>query len=181
MEWPRDRWLDAFSHHRSRLAALPDALDRPTIRQACADAAVSPGKAEMAFLVAMAWGYGRRGYGPWRTARILSRNRLAANRLHAVASTLRRSGAEAAYWRLADERDCRLRFLGPAFGTKFLAFCSTDEQHPALILDRLVAQWLRRNTNFDINATRWNYLGYCQCLPIPPHHVSLGRCATGQT
>lgn len=115
-------------------------------------------------MVAMAWGYGGVGYGPWRITRILTQNRGAAARLHAAAVTLTSSGPESAYRRMTDYADCRLRFLGPAFGTKFLAFCSADSRQPALILDRLVASWLARNTRLQLNPIPWDPTAYSRYL-----------------
>lgn len=151
MTWPRQRWIDRFDHHAVALAQLPDGLDRATVIIACENAGVSTEAAEEAFLVVMAWGHGNVGYGPWRVARVLSQNRRAAARLRDVAATLRTDGALAAYRRLANYKDCRLRFLGPAFGTKYLAFCPTDERRPALILDRLVSSWLLHNVGLELD------------------------------
>jgi hypothetical protein len=162
--WPRQRWIDRFERHRALLIPLPDALDRPTIRRACVGAAESPETAEAAFMVAMAWGYGTVGFGPWRVARILATNRGAAARLQAAAETLGSHGPMPAYRRLGDPGDCRLRYLGPAFGTKFLAFCSSDRNRPPLILDRLVAAWLGQNAGLDLNPVPWNAHTYSRYL-----------------
>ena len=103
----------------------------------------------------MAWGYGTAvGYGPWRTRRVLMDTPDAARRLAAVAQTLAEGSALSAYSRLCNAGDCHLRWLGPAFGTKFLYFCQPirpDEQK-ALILDNLVATWLRRATQLNLNS-----------------------------
>jgi hypothetical protein len=161
IDWPRQQCIDLFQRHRSRLTLLPNNLDRSGIRSACADASESPEAAEAAFIVALAWGFGTSvGYGPWRINRILATNRRAAARLQAVAKALGTGGASAAYGRLSNDADCRLRFLGPAFGTKFLAFCSVDDERPALILDELVSAWLRRNTELDVNPIRWDLDAY---------------------
>jgi uncharacterized protein YjbJ (UPF0337 family) len=74
---------------------------------------------------------------PWRFLEAAKGERL--ERLQTVAATVRSGGPVAAYTRLAHYRDSRLRHLGPDFGTKYLAFCSAEDQPPALILDRLVA------------------------------------------
>jgi hypothetical protein len=58
----------------------------------------------------------------------------------------------------------RLPGLGPAFGTKFLYFCSPPGKPPALILDRLVSQWLRGHTDLLLNEARWSAATYARCL-----------------
>ena len=110
----------------------------------------------------MVWGYGEVGYGAFRVNRILSVNRAPGARLHTAVQVLLERGAVAGYAQLADYQASRLRFLGPAFGTKFLAFCSRDADHPALILDRLVANWLQRNTSLDLDPVPWNAFTYAR-------------------
>ena len=141
-------------------------LDRVSLRQACKGAATDAPSAENAFILIMAWGYGTEvGYGPWRTRRVLSENDRAAQKLAAVAKAVRTHGALVAYARLANDGDCRLRWLGPAFGTKFMYFCQPDEQKTtALVLDNLVATWLRRNTDLHFDAVSWSVSTYGQYL-----------------
>lgn len=95
-----------------------------------------------AFIAAMVWGYGPVGYGPFRTARVLQENADAGDRLAAVARVARDSGGMAAFEHIANRP---LRYLGVAFGTKYLYFCSVAHEHragPALILDAVVCRWL---------------------------------------
>ncbi len=141
---------------------LPNRLDREVVRQACSEAAVDADSAERAFIVVMAWGYGTEvGYGPWRTQRVLSQTPRAADRLASVARTLSEDGAIAAYSRLAHENDCGLRWLGPAFGSKYLYFCQPEGQSVlALILDRLVATWLEREAGLNVNPVPWSERTY---------------------
>jgi hypothetical protein len=116
------------------------------------------------FLVVMIWGQGRTGYGPWRTARIRQGTSDAPERLARVAQHLTHSGALAAYRRLGE--DCRLRWLGPAFGTKYLYFCPQGPTPAALILDRLVAQWLTRNLHRTIRSGPWSPSTYHRYLDL---------------
>ena len=111
---------------------LPDRLTRPVVRGACLRAADAPADAARAFLTVMAWGYGQVGYGPFRVRRPF----------------------------LGDNGVPRLARLGPAFGTKFLYFCSPAGSRPALILDRLVAAWLRENADLSLNEVRWSVWTY---------------------
>ena len=157
--WPQERWIDEFPAYRLLLSQLPRVLDRSALRVACANASASPEAAEGAFVAVMAWGYGRVGYGPYRVLAILSGNG-AAGHLHSVVQTLLAGGAVAAYRRLADPADCRLRGLGPSFGTKFLAFCSSEIERPALILDEMVASWLLRSAGLRFTHGRWHPRSY---------------------
>jgi hypothetical protein len=162
--WPRPRWLAWFPASDELLGSLPDRLDRATVRAACSQAARSPAAAWQAFMVVMVWGQGMTGYGPWRTARILNDTSDAKDRLARVARHLAQDGALEAYRRFGG--DCRLRWLGPAFGTKYLYFCPQGPGSPALILDRLVAQWLTNNTQRTVRAGPWSPSTYRRYLEL---------------
>jgi hypothetical protein len=160
--WPRDRWIGSFPIHEHHLQELPELLDRQAIRTACLQVGESGDAAEFAFIAAMAWGYGNVGYGPFRTNRILTARSDAAARLATVAATLKEAGAIAAYEKLSNE--CALRWLGPAFGTKFIYFCPQGPGGPALILDRLVSRWLNREANERLNPATWSSATYRRYL-----------------
>jgi hypothetical protein len=162
--WPRQRWIDQFTQFAPALTMLPDRLNRSVIRGACRRAVASAAEAEQAFLAVMAWGYGRVGYGPYRVRRLLDGTPDAGTQLQAAARALAGQGPVAAYARLGDHGVARLAGLGPAFGTKFLYFCSPPGSPPALILDRLVAQWLRGHTGLLLNAVRWSTATYARYL-----------------
>jgi hypothetical protein len=146
---------------------VPDPLGRAQVRQACTRAASGPEAARQAFLVVMAWGFGTIGYGPWRTSRMLDPavNPTATERLSEVAVELKADGSLAAYRRLA--RQSRLKWLGPAFGTKFLYFCPQAKNgRRALILDRLVAGWLDRHAGVTLNPAWWTVSTYDRYLDV---------------
>lgn len=166
IEWPRERWRNYFPRHIDALRTLPSSLDRQVVRRACADAALDANSAERAFVAVMAWGYGTEvGYGPWRTHRVLTQTPDAGDRLARVARTLSEDGAISAYGRLTHDSDCRLRWLGPAFGTKYLYFCQPEGQPmTALILDSLVSTWLRREAKLDLNPIPWSVRTYQRYL-----------------
>jgi hypothetical protein len=69
-----------------------------------------------------------------------------------------------AYTNLGDNGTARLPYLGPAFGTKFLYFCSSAGGRPALTVDRLVARWLRENVGLVLNEVRWSVSTYASSL-----------------
>jgi len=159
MAWPRERWITMFPTHAAVLREVPDLLDREIVLEACKDAGADARSAEIAFIVVMAWGYGTDvGYGPWRTRRVLTDTPQAARRLATVSQTLAEGSALSAFGRLCAGGDCNLRWLGPAFGTKFLYFCQRTRpgELRALILDNLVATWLREETQLDLTPLRWS-------------------------
>jgi hypothetical protein len=153
----RNAWTRQFPKE-STIRRLPDELDREAVRDACRDAARSERAAKDAFFAAMAWGYGDVGYGPWRVAQALSDPEAGRKLLHAVRSS-HAEGPLEAYRRMAT--DCRLQRIGPAFGTKFLFFIDSQAgARRALILDRLVADWLRRNVGYGVNPVLWSPRSY---------------------
>jgi hypothetical protein len=93
----------------------------------------------------MIWGYGRVGYGPFRTARVLTENSEAATTLQDAGSELHEHGGPAAFEWLAGHH---LHGLGVSFATKYLFFVDSANLEPALILDRLVRSWLGQNTGW---------------------------------
>lgn len=150
--WSRGSWLKQFPGHHSFLSALPDKIDRAETTRHAGNA-TTPEGAEQAFLVAMIWGYGPVGYGPWRTARVLTENPHAADRLAEVAIVARDSGGLAAFRDLARER---LRYLGVAFGTKYLRFVTAALSHDAApILDAVVRRWLATHVGWSPNIDDW--------------------------
>lgn len=151
--WPRERWEAAFPGHGKLFRSLPSEPDRAAVRRACATATTSDRAAEDALLATLAWGFGWVGYGPHR-ADIMLRTPQAAKRLRSVAEIVASEGPIPGYRSLAG--DNRIARLGPAFGTKFLAFCQPDRANPAaLIHDEVVTAWLEANGRPDLRATTW--------------------------
>ena len=162
--WPRDIWLTDLPAHTLLLGSLPTLLDRAAIRAACAGATTDAESAERALVAVMAWGQGNRGYGRYRTSRILSAPQ-ASERLMSAAQTLAIDGPLAAYRSLADNHDCGISGLGAAFGTKFLYFCQPSGQGTtALILDKLLSDWLLENAGLDLKSQPWSEPRYAAYL-----------------
>lgn len=67
---------------------------------------------------------------------------------------------------LGDSGVPRLPGLGPAFGTKFLYFCSPPGDRTALILDSLVAAWLRTDTGLRLHEAHWSAPTYQRYLEV---------------
>ena len=163
IQWPRENWCSRLSGLDPLINALPQPLDRESVRQFGVLAHDNAGAALEAFIVTMVWGYGDVGYGPWRTAKILADSPDALERLLAVARALDTGGALDGYRLMAT--GARLPGLGPAFGTKYLHFCSTGPaQQRALVLDQNVASWLDRNVALRLNPTTWSGRTYARYL-----------------
>lgn len=154
IRWSRDTWRRYFPSHREFLDALPERIDRAEVTSHAAHA-TTPEGAERAFLAAMIWGYGRVGYGPWRTARVLTENPGAAVRLAEVAGVARDDGGVAAFRDLAGRP---LRYLGVAFGTKYLRFVTaklSSDRVGAPILDAVVRRWFATHTGLRLMIDEW--------------------------
>lgn len=165
IEWRQPDWVAAFPRHGERLRQLPATLDRGDVRRVAADAVRGPIEAEFAFLVVKAWGEAGNGYGSSRALESLERTAEPGERLLKAAQTLRNRDALASYARLADDGDCRVFNLGPAFGTKYLYFCQPDGKHPkALIHDKNVAGWLHSHAGFPKWSAAWSLRRYSAYL-----------------
>ena len=162
--WPRGLWLTDLPDQSDLLCDLPTLLERAAIRSFCADASTGTRSAERALVAVMVWGQGNRGYGRFRTSRILSAAH-ASERLCSVARTLAADGPLAAYRRLADPADCGIANLGAAFGTKYLYFCQPSGQETtALILDKNLADWLLVNAGLHVRSQPWSEPRYAAYL-----------------
>ena len=154
--WPRDLWLTDLPQHADLFRGLPTLLARADVRAACAGAADDANSAERAFVAVMVWGFGSVGYSRFRTANMLLTPH-APDRLLAVAQTLATAGPIAAYRCLADRSDCGVDGLGPSFGTKFLYFCQpSGAETTALILDKLVSDWILENAGLALQPQPWS-------------------------
>lgn len=159
MPWPKQRWLEAFPDYAADLFDLPDELDRATVLDIGELAQGGPRDAVFAFLTAMAWGYGEKGYGPYRTTNVLNARPDSAERLQAIARVLVDDGAVAGYRALAG--DASIPGLGLSFGTKILYFFQPAEDRlRALILDAFMTSWLAREIGWKIDTTAWSAKAY---------------------
>lgn len=158
------KWLGHLDGMTEFLADLPDALDRKTVAEIVEKyVQIYPAGA---FVAAMIWGYGSSGYGPYRTAYILTGSRnlhgapVAENsiaQLSESARLARDAGAVEGY-RYLNNRPGKLAGLGPAFFTKWLYFVTTsaggNTDRTAPILDRLVVRWLSSEASMAIKPAR---------------------------
>lgn len=102
----------------------------------------------------MIWGYGLVGYGPYRTERILTlgstvNDKKAIEQLVEIAGIAQSKGGVAAFDQVATQRrdgTAYLKFLGPAFGTKFLYFLTKDSNVPTTpVFDSVIHGWLQEH------------------------------------
>ena len=135
-----------------------------------------------AFVAAMAWGFRPNSYGPFRTNEMLENSKPNQERDDALTILLEifdelksESGRPIdAYKKLSG----KITRLGPAFGTKFLYFASSEDDR-APILDAVVANWLwkygvRDSKGKWLSAVPWKstnyqrYLDFCDdaCLQL---------------
>ncbi len=134
------------------LAGLPPELDRATAAHLVED--LLPRDVTAAFTVAMIWGHGSTGYGPYRTATILTASRSPKNvpvdatvrgRLGESVEVAREAGSVEGY-RFLNNRPGKVSGLGPAFFTKWLYFVTARGEarsaSAAPVLDGLVLAWL---------------------------------------
>lgn len=157
--WSPSLWQHQFPEHADYLSALPQPIGRADVAVRCAAAPEGPDQATKAFITAMIWGYGTVGYGWFRTRRVLTDNDGAGEKLATVARIARDQGGPAAFAWLA-ERPHRLHGLGVAFATKYLFFCAEGgHAQPALVLDRLVRNWMSRNLDWELSL-EWDVEDY---------------------
>ena len=153
-------------------------IDRGTVRALCAPDTLRTSGGDIddtavvkAFLASMIWGYGLVGYGPYRTERILTRDsamsdKQAIEQLVEIAGIAQSEGGVAAFDHVATQRRRRtpyLKFLGPAFGTKFLYFLTKATSVPTTpVLDSVVHGWLQQHApevgNFSLSW--WDTASY---------------------
>ncbi|WP_139277460.1 8-oxoguanine DNA glycosylase OGG fold protein [Rhodococcoides corynebacterioides] len=158
------RWFVRMPGVLDAMDALPDRVDRAHVATTV-DGLIDSDVAA-AFVVAMIWGHGKSGYGPFRTARILTGGRRrplehelstdVVDKLRASVDHVRGDGPVEGYRYMANEG--ALWGLGPAFFTKWLCFASARGDHEsdtaAPILDAIVIRWLHRNSDVRLRTGR---------------------------
>lgn len=178
--WRRDAWaapMHDLPDVLAMLTTLAGRVDRHTTRDLVlteldADRVLS------AFVAAMVWGHGTRGYGPTRVRQVLTgvngRASLSApvradvpSKLSDAVDIVRGEGPLGAYRFMYGAG--RIKDLGDAFFTKWLYFTSAltgpDASEAAPILDKRVAVWLRDVANVKLRLGRSDsYRRYLELL-----------------
>ncbi|MEV8371903.1 hypothetical protein AB0P21_04150 [Kribbella sp. NPDC056861] len=164
--WMPRQWLRRMPERADYLQSLPNPITRSDVAAQFVGADQSEETAVRAFLAAMVWGYGRIGYGAYRTMGVLAGTERADARLLETLQVARSSGGMAGFEYMARNR---LKGLGVAFGTKYLYFCmaGTDAETlpPAPILDSVVCDWLAVHDGWRPQIGYWkprDYNRYCE-------------------
>jgi hypothetical protein len=116
---------------------FPEAITRQDIKSLADETTYNRENARQLFIATMIWGYGTRGYGPYRVKKMLD-DKLANIILSDTIQKIVEGNIIAAY------RDLKLPECGPAFMTKFFYFIglSVNMKLLPVILDSRVAQSL---------------------------------------
>ncbi len=132
----------------------------------------------------MLWGYGPVGYGAFRTRRILDEPE-ASRALLEVATVAQAEGGLAAFALICERRHHDagyLKWLGPAFGTKYLYFLTAaiDPDRATPVMDAVVRRWFSKHVpDQKLIVDTWNepsYRKFLDCLETWSDELSsLGR------
>lgn len=180
-KWNQKSWTNQLEQYEEFFNRLKnDRIDRKQAVQV-SPTVTNEDEAVQVFLLSMLWGYGLVGYGPFRTRRILDRPEAAAELLE-VAQVAQRNGGLAAFKLIADRRNggarSFLKWLGPAFGTKYIYFLTAknNPHKPAPVMDAVVYRWFRKHApNRKLRVDFWHTPSYEQFL------ISLEEWATDIT
>jgi hypothetical protein len=122
-------------------------------------------------LAAYIWGTGDSGFLVGRRARVFTKTPIAVvgERLVAAAAVMEQDGPVAAYDRLLARQPLHIKYLGPAFFTKFLYFAAGQSSSicpQPLILDRIVARALTNHHGMPLRGTGWSSTDYSRYLNL---------------
>jgi len=167
----RTNWIKAFHDESKFISNLPDEINRDAVRKICTS---DKHNIKQKFLTVMVWGYGDRGYGPYRVTQMLNQPQ-ALPVLTKVYELSRIGDAKVAYDYL---RTNRIRNLGPSYGSKFISFC-TPREIGAPIYDSLIANWVKEFAEKDFlgvasSSGNWNLQTYSRYWDwVKEHSVAL--------
>ena len=160
----RSNWIEAFPEESKFISSLPDEIDREAVRGICDSRKYS---IREKFLAVMVWGYGDRGYGPYRVSKMLSQDD-SEKVLKTVYDIAHAKKPKLAYAHLMENR---INTLGPSYGSKFITFC-TPREVSAPIYDSLIALWINKNAKMEFSTIstgtlKWSiktYSFYCDWI-----------------
>lgn len=167
----KNNWIKAFPDDKKFIMALPSEIDRVAVRRICDARKYS---VREKFLSVMIWGYGDRGYGPYRVTKMLNQEN-AEEILTQVFATCQKGDPKLAYDFL---RRNRIQILGPSYGSKFITFC-TPRDIGAPIYDSLIAMWIgeyARKEFLDVptSSENWNTRTYSKYWDwVKEHSIEL--------
>lgn len=157
-------WIKAFPEESKFISSLPDEIDRVAVRKVCDSRKFS---IREKFLAVMIWGYGDRGYGPYRVSKMLSQGH-SEKVLEHVYDLAYSKEPKLAYVYLMENR---INTLGPSYASKFITFC-TPREISAPIYDSLIALWIDKYaksefSNLSTGTLKWSiktYSFYCDWI-----------------
>jgi hypothetical protein len=166
-------WEKAFPRDKGFIAGLPSPIDRACVRDICESKKYS---IREKFLAVMIWGYGDRGYGPYRVTQMLSQKN-SQDVLTAVFAICQNGDPKSAYEFL---RINRIRILGPSYSSKFISFC-TPRHVGAPIYDSLIALWVeafaaQEFADVKISSEVWNSKTYSRYWDWIKEHSDQLNC-----
>lgn len=166
-------WVKAFPHDKKFISTLPSEIDRAAVREVCESNDYS---VREKFLSVMVWGYGDRGYGPYRVTQMLNQEN-AVEILTQAYDTCRKGEPKVAYDFLKQNR---IRILGPSYGSKFITFC-TPREIGAPIYDSLIAMWIEEFAKKDFlgvptSSENWNLKTYSKYWDWVKQHSDELEC-----
>ncbi len=169
----RKNWLEAFPEHSNFISTLAFEIDREAVRNVCNSEKYD---ISQKFLTVMIWGYGDRGYGPYRVRQMLNQEH-AVHVLSQVYALSQEGNAKGAYDFL---RKNRIRILGPSYGSKFITFC-TPREAGAPIYDSLIAMWVKEFAEEEFSGVTtssesWNLKTYSRYWDWVKEHSDKLKC-----
>lgn len=169
----RNNWIKAFPREAKLISALPDEIDRGEVRRICNSKEYS---ISQKFLAVMVWGYGDRGYGPYRVTQMMEQHH-AVEVLSEAFEFCKRGDAKGAYEFLSKNR---IRILGPSYGSKFITFC-TPRDIGAPIYDSLIAMWVKEFAAKEFlgvttSSESWNLKTYSRYWHWVKEHADELEC-----
>ena len=173
----RPNWMKAFPSDSQFISELPNSIDRTHVRNMCNSEIYG---IREKFLNVMIWGYGDRGYGPYRVTQML-REGNALPALSEVYGLCQSGRPKDAYQYLKNNR---IRNLGPSFGSKFMNFC-TPREIGAPIFDSLISFWIKAHATEEFSgcptsSENWNLKTYSTYWQWIKDHSELINCFPDQ-
>lgn len=148
----QENWKEAFPMEAAFISRLNTVVKRSDVNQVVGSTKVG---IREKFLAVMIWGYGNRGYGPYRVSQMLGQAN-SRTVLTEVYRLCQQGKPIDAYSYLSKHR---LKQLGPSYGSKVLSFF-TPRKIGAPIYDSLVARWVRQYAPLDFDGVSTKSVGW---------------------
>lgn len=153
--WPKNKWATEFKIYKDLFLSAPDLLDRPTVAKIC-QKSLNDDKYIEAFLITMAWGYGTRGYGRYRTRKVLENPNFEL--LIQESGKFASSGLPIAAVSLFEK--IQPKGIKIAYASKYLYFASYGSQRETLILDSFIEKFLKEKEGLRLKLSKFDSKNY---------------------